>query len=1087
MAVTITITADAQDAIRVLQQLEGVMGDVSQEAESVGTQASGGFASAVQSAGDFIFAATNVVGAMMGVADAIGDVVDQGLRIQRAENALIAFAGGAEEAEAVLMSLQGATAGLVSDFDLMTSGARFMSMGIAESADEAAELAEIAVTLGSALGRGPNEAIEELALLIANESIPRLDTFGISAGKVRTRINELLDSGKALNRSEAFRMAVLEDAVPKVEALGGAAGVAGGNFERAKVMVENATNIIASTIASGVDTAVGWLLDLVGVVEDVIDTLGQLADFVGLDDLFAGIGDIVGGIGDIIGDVTGGIGDFLGLGGDTSLQDTLADVRAELVELGFTEVEIDTVLNDPETPERIKTLIDEGFETPAQLAVELALEDFDAGIADLDIKRATIEDILLAVRLDQPSLLSIISELARFDEWPTADIVVALQTGGLQQVIDAIEDEGYPRAEIAAILASDGLDAVKQAITDGDYDPARTTVILAEGGLQPLEDDIVRHPFTAEVDARAKTGAGEQVRDDVQAEIDADEPVVVGIVLDEVQFEEQRARLLDLGLEEVVVNALVTSDRLREIETQLQAAGAVNIELEIQEQQFEILKELIDDRIADFDIDFTLRTEGAEAAIDQLRANISTEVIAAELGIDVDEAEVASAASVANTIVINELRAGRAALPPRDIVARALGSPEEVKDAVSRFAEGLDFSVAGDFDQAGFEALVNTAVASAEIEDFELEAILDPGNLDGLVRSLRDAGVSSLELELAVSGEEEAALRRRLMDSPFAATVFVDDASVFELQDALIEAGQDVPVDLNTEAIADDLRAAGVDELAIAAFVEEESIEGIRGQLEEAGIEDVLIDVILAGGATEQAQDFADDMIAAANAAERMEEASQGISEALGAPEVTGLAKEIEDLVAPLLEGEEAILELQLGLGITTPEEETLNQIITNLEEAGATEEQVVDLALGLNAALETGQVNQELLDEINAAVEEGDFALAIDIAASFAESASAETTGADLMLLDIQAAGTEIDGWVNAADPTTLGIDESLLGMQNISAVAAETTFSQALTDMVILEEASQRVALNLEGATAGSGNGNLPQDPEQQGGFNQ
>lgn len=122
-------------------------------------------------------------------------------------------------ADAMLDKLRPATMGIVSDADLMKAANKLMAMGLAESEEEAAKLAEMAVKLGTAMGYDATESMENFALMLANQSIPRLDSFGISAGKVRERINELMEADKSLTREQAFLTATMEygeDAMKRV-------------------------------------------------------------------------------------------------------------------------------------------------------------------------------------------------------------------------------------------------------------------------------------------------------------------------------------------------------------------------------------------------------------------------------------------------------------------------------------------------------------------------------------------------------------------------------------------------------------------------------------------------------------------------------------------------------------------------------------------------------------------------------------------------------------------------------------------------------------------------------------------------------
>jgi len=125
--------------------------------------------------------------------------------------------GGTEE---VLGKLRTATNNTVTDFDLMGAANKFLLMGITETADETARMSEVATTLGAAMGSGPTESMENFALMMANQSIPRLDSFGISSAAVRERIAELTAETEGLSKEEAFNIAVMEQAAVAMERVG---------------------------------------------------------------------------------------------------------------------------------------------------------------------------------------------------------------------------------------------------------------------------------------------------------------------------------------------------------------------------------------------------------------------------------------------------------------------------------------------------------------------------------------------------------------------------------------------------------------------------------------------------------------------------------------------------------------------------------------------------------------------------------------------------------------------------------------------------------------------------------------------------
>jgi len=144
-----------------------------------------------------------------------------------------------ETSDSMMRALRPATKGVLSDFALMSGGSKLMSMGLANSAAEAATLAEMATTLGMAMGEEAGPAMENFTLMLANQSIPRLDTFGISSGKVRTRIEELITSTAGMTREQAFMQAVMEEGAVAMERVGDVGDVAGIKMAQLKATFAN--------------------------------------------------------------------------------------------------------------------------------------------------------------------------------------------------------------------------------------------------------------------------------------------------------------------------------------------------------------------------------------------------------------------------------------------------------------------------------------------------------------------------------------------------------------------------------------------------------------------------------------------------------------------------------------------------------------------------------------------------------------------------------------------------------------------------------------------------------------------------------
>lgn len=193
------------------------------------------------------------------------DLVNLGRQVNAVEATFTQLSGGASAATAQLALMRQATNGIVTDMQLMQAANQFMQMQLSNSADETARLTELAIKLGGAMGHGAEESIQSFSMMLANSSIPRLDLFGLSSGRVRMRINELLESGEALNRSDAFKMATLEEGAAALERLGSAANTSTTALSRAETAFSNFMAQVGQNVAQSVEGGLGILEVMLGV------------------------------------------------------------------------------------------------------------------------------------------------------------------------------------------------------------------------------------------------------------------------------------------------------------------------------------------------------------------------------------------------------------------------------------------------------------------------------------------------------------------------------------------------------------------------------------------------------------------------------------------------------------------------------------------------------------------------------------------------------------------------------------------------------------------------------------------------------
>lgn len=202
-----------------------------------------------------------------GVAAAVGQVNELGRAANAADTTFTQLAGGAEAAAAGLAQLRQATGGVVDDMTLMQGANSLMLTGLAQTTQEAANLTEVAVKLGGAMGQNAADAIQNLNAALLNNSFERLDMLGISAGAVRARVNELKETG--LDMSEAFAQATLEQGQIALERLGTAADVSNTAIARLTTQVTN----LGQNIAQGLNVK----LEEAAVAAEQLLILGDLA------------------------------------------------------------------------------------------------------------------------------------------------------------------------------------------------------------------------------------------------------------------------------------------------------------------------------------------------------------------------------------------------------------------------------------------------------------------------------------------------------------------------------------------------------------------------------------------------------------------------------------------------------------------------------------------------------------------------------------------------------------------------------------------------------------------------------------------
>jgi len=199
----------------------------------------------------------------------------EGAAIEATSERFAAFVGNSREAEVWLRQLREATNYTISDFDAMAGVTRLLSMGLADTSAQAQELVRIALALGDQT-QSASDRINDFSLLLSNQSVARLDNFGISSGKVRERIKELQAATEGLTREQAFMQAVLEQGRVALDTVGDSADSNIGSWQRLDAAFRNSTNELKRLVAQGLSPAAEGLAALLSFNTRVTD---MQADF----------------------------------------------------------------------------------------------------------------------------------------------------------------------------------------------------------------------------------------------------------------------------------------------------------------------------------------------------------------------------------------------------------------------------------------------------------------------------------------------------------------------------------------------------------------------------------------------------------------------------------------------------------------------------------------------------------------------------------------------------------------------------------------------------------------------------------------
>jgi len=163
----------------------------------------------------------------------ISQLAEMGAEAERTENSFIKVSGGAGDAARNLDILRTATRNARSDVELMAGATNILALGLADNADDLGNIVRNVEALGSRFGG----TMQIFQLMMSNQSLMRIDSFGIGVEEATNRIDEFKQAG--MNAQDAFKAAILELMTEKFEDLGGAVDDAKLAMEQAEAASKN--------------------------------------------------------------------------------------------------------------------------------------------------------------------------------------------------------------------------------------------------------------------------------------------------------------------------------------------------------------------------------------------------------------------------------------------------------------------------------------------------------------------------------------------------------------------------------------------------------------------------------------------------------------------------------------------------------------------------------------------------------------------------------------------------------------------------------------------------------------------------------
>lgn len=185
-----------------------------------------------------------------------------GVEARNTSNVFEALVNSAGLSDETLARLQERSHGVVDETTLMAGANRLLMMGLVDNEDELVNTVGLITDLSLVTGRDLNTAFQDFGALLANQSVLRLDNFGLSSERVRARIEELQATSADLSDTDAFNMAVFEEGARVLETVAPAIEANTRRVDQAGAELRNFGQDIGTNLVENVDRIINDLESL---------------------------------------------------------------------------------------------------------------------------------------------------------------------------------------------------------------------------------------------------------------------------------------------------------------------------------------------------------------------------------------------------------------------------------------------------------------------------------------------------------------------------------------------------------------------------------------------------------------------------------------------------------------------------------------------------------------------------------------------------------------------------------------------------------------------------------------------------------